>query len=221
MRGKLLFKTQYFNGKRTNSCKDCHNLQEHAFTKINKPGPPLKNSFFRKSFSKDRFTKISDAVALCMNKFQQETDPKNKEHLLAYLKLISDPKVDSKYKFIAKPKHLPKNLSGSSFEGRGAYIKSCLPCHTFHDLDLKKLPLAKETIYKKVRGMPPLFRRAKIGLTQNIYNDNFTKTKMPIFSEDRLSERLLIDIIAHMMKEIHPSDTGLSNSRRSQEIKRF
>ncbi|MCJ8346359.1 hypothetical protein MJH12_12520 [bacterium] len=188
---------------------------------MHKAGPPLIDSYYRSHFSKGRFQSISSAIQHCMKEFQQEENPNNQKDLESYLRLLSNPKKNTPYSYQAVPNQLPKNLTGSSFEGRGSFIKNCLVCHKFHDLDLKKLPLAKETIYKKVRGMSPLFRRNKIGLTQNIYNDNFTKTKMPIFSKDRLSDRLLIDIITYMMEKIHPSDTGLSNSRRSQEIKRF
>ncbi|PCJ17087.1 MAG: hypothetical protein COB02_14625 [Candidatus Cloacimonadota bacterium] len=201
-RGKILFKTQYFNGKRVNSCKNCHNLTENHFTKILKAGPPLKNSYYRESFSKKKYRSITSAIEACMRVFQQKVNKNNQKDLESYLKLISTPKLTQAYSYKEIPSHLPKNISGSSFEGRGTYITSCLPCHDFHSLDLTKLPLAKETLYKKVRGMSPLFRREKIQLTQTIYNDNFDKIKMPIFSRDRLSDESLINIITYMMETI-------------------
>ena len=193
------------------TCLKCHNIDQKHYYRIKKSGPPLQNSFFREKFKRSKFDNLKDAVSDCMISYQLRNDEQDLNDILAYLKTISHPENREPHKYGVLSNYLPLKLGGNNLLGKSAYEQSCLACHSRYKITLLENPLSREGIYRKVRGMslPRLAAQQKIKSIQievvpkqNIPNDFERKKfpKMPVFSQDRLSDFELLNIADYLVK---------------------
>ena len=194
-----------------NTCLKCHNIDQKHYYRVKKSGPPLQNSFFREKFKRSKFDNLKDAVSDCMISYQLRDDDQDLNDILAYLKTISHPENREPHKYGVLSNYLPLKLGGNKLLGKSAYEQSCLACHSRYKITLLENPLSREGIYRKVRGMslPRLAAQQKIKSIQievvpkqNIPNDFERKKfpKMPVFSQDRLSDFELLNIADYLVK---------------------
>jgi len=192
------------------ACLKCHNIQEKHYFSVKKSGPPLRNSFFRKHFNRSKFDNLKDAVADCMTSYQLRNNDEDLRDIVAYLKTISHPQNHEAHQYGVLSDYLPLRLDGNKFLGKSAYEHSCLPCHSRFKITLLENPLSREGIYRKVRGMsrPRLVAQQNMNLVQleAVPQQNITKgfelkrfPKMPVFSQDRLSDFELLNIANYLV----------------------
>ena len=178
------------------SCATCHALHEPADDGLRRAGHPIGNATRRSTYKNGAFEELRDAVNVCVTEWMRaeglEEDDARWTALEAFLDAQAEVDEEDPLDFaiVAPPSVL---IGGDAVAGMLAFNASCASCHGAGAAGAAEGPsligggLDNETIARRVRTSGSTTSRAYGGLTGG---------QMPFWSEGRLSDSELLDVVA-------------------------
>ena len=193
--GERLYSQPLVDGN-TFACSTCHALDEPAADGITRPGHPIGDATRRPSFKNGALTDILDAVNTCRRDWMgapawTDGDPEWLA-LFEFLDLQATVELAPALSFTVRTP--PANLAGGdAMRGQDTFNSRCVVCHGVDAVGTERAPplvgelLEVDYIATRVRTS---------GNAQSAVYPGLTGGVMPFWSEDRLSDGQLIDLVA-------------------------
>ncbi len=196
--GEALYLQRHTDGN-TFACATCHALDEPAQDGLRRPGHAIGDAANRPSYKNGQLTELLDAVNTCrvewMAALPFDGDEPRWTALLAYLSEVAGDRVAPalSYTIVDPPIDLE---GGDEMAGQDLFNGACIVCHgldatgTERALPLRGPSLNAEEVAERIR---------RSGATNSSVYADLTGSRMPFWSEDRLSDGELRDIVAFVL----------------------
>ena len=198
--GKTLYEAPMSSGN-SFACATCHALTEPAMDGFTRPGHPIGDALRRTSFKNGQLGTFIEAANSCltewMNAPEWSSNSAEYESFVSYLNSVDtgDGNV-ANLSFTIDTDYMRDTYEGgSAIDGEMIFNTSCAVCHgldgvgTERGLPLTGRVLEPELVARRVRTS---------GRTASAVYSDLTGGVMPFWSEERLSDTELLDIIAYL-----------------------
>lgn len=201
--GRLVF-GEPLPGGNTFACATCHALSEPANDGFRRPGHPMDNVLTRSSYKNGRLSEFVQAANSCRDDWMALPEPwtESSEEYLALVEFLEqetttevDPTAALEFT-IVEPPAMADLMGGQMGEGQDLFNTTCAVCHGTDARGTSQAPalvgdrLTVELIAQRVRTS---------GSPQSVAYEGLTGGRMPFWSEERLSDEELQDLIAFVM----------------------
>ncbi|WP_111977668.1 DM13 domain-containing protein [Algibacillus agarilyticus] len=214
-KGLMVFQQPHNNGN-SFSCLTCHaitenNEQASTVDGLKRPASPLFNAVERASFLADSRTELLDAVNICLTDWMKAPTWQESNddwlNLQAYLTQESDKTVAANKVTFTQISPLASFENADSDRGKTLFNKTCANCHGVNGLG------GDHAFKITERDLDPAFIANKVrtsGSTSSQFFTGLSGGRMPFWSEERLNNTDLNDIIAFVSQSTTPVETGLT-----------
>ncbi len=189
-------------GGNTFACATCHAMDDAEAPR--RVGHPLGGATKRDSFKNGQLGAFEDAANSClvewMNADPWDADDERMLALRAFVDAGSGAEEDISFRVVQPP----ANLAGGDAEaGRTMFNASCIACHgpdgegTLRAIAVGSGELEPSYVARRVRTS---------GRPGSVVYDGLSGGVMPFWSEDRLSDAELRDVVAYLSRNFDPSE---------------
>lgn len=198
--GKALYESPMSNGN-SFACATCHALTEPATDGFARPGHPIGDALRRTSFKNGQLATFLEAANSCltewMNAPEWSSSSAEYENFVSYLNDVDTEEGSvANLSYTIDTDYIRDTYEGgSAIAGETLFNTSCAICHGLDGVGTERgLPLTGRVFEPEL-----IARRVRTSgrTTSAVYSD-LTGGVMPFWSEERLSDSELLDIIAYL-----------------------
>jgi mono/diheme cytochrome c family protein len=209
VRGMSLYESPVPGGN-SFACASCHALEEPAADGLRRPGHPIGDAVARSTWKNGQLTEVRDAVNSCRDEWMNAPDwsPADPDWMALRTFLEANAPAtapDLSYTIVPAPQTL---TGGDVGAGEALFNGSCSVCHGEDGAGTQQAPpvvgfgLDAGYVAQRIRTSGRVGSGVYTGLTGGI---------MPFWSEDRLSDDEVRDLVAYLgvTGTPTPGDTGM------------
>lgn len=202
----------------TYACGTCHSIEEPAMDLMRRPGHALGEATARPSFKDGQLDDIIDAVNSCRAEWMAQPEPWDEDtpewqRLRSFLEDQNDGAESETITYtIVEPSADTQDYEGGDFDaGQQLFNDSCALCHGEDGEGGTGRAPALPAVRLDALGATGIARRVRLSgpSTSEVY-EGLTGGGMPFWSEERLSEQELKDVILFLLgkDDVEQMETG-------------
>lgn len=188
----------------TFACAHCHAITEPASDGFTRPGHPIGDALRRETFKNEQLTSFLSAANSCLDEWMSVDAPwtdSTPDYLALTSFLASEDIGNENAPLVVSTLATPLNyndddeLTGNAEQGQSVFNQSCAICHGQNATGSQQAPALTAGL------LAPNYISNRVRLSGNANSSVYsglTGGRMPFWTEDRLSDNELNDIISYL-----------------------